>query len=191
MKLNPKAASFVPTFGTWGAPPPPVPTDNKVYYDEYVEESYGPNAYPSQDYDDDGGDDEMNELLAEIERMQMEADLTRELESLKAQGRSDDADLWNKWMAGAPSPRAITYQDDHTPLYAQSGHHNHHQSNSSPRHHKKASPPYAQHTSRHHFADNSPRQSPRNSGAPQYQPSSQPRSSYTSRAIYQPRASNY
>ncbi|RHY27136.1 hypothetical protein DYB32_007025 [Aphanomyces invadans] len=113
MKLNPNAAAFVPTFASWSAPQAPAATEEVKYCDEYEEDSYDPNYYPSDDYD---GEDEISELLAEIERMQLEADMTRELETLKAQGRSEDADLWNTWMAGAPPPQDFSHQEEASPM---------------------------------------------------------------------------
>ncbi|ETV98862.1 hypothetical protein H310_08361 [Aphanomyces invadans] len=180
MKLNPNAAAFVPTFASWSAPQAPAATEEVKYCDEYEEDSYDPNYYPSDDYD---GEDEISELLAEIERMQLEADMTRELETLKAQGRSEDADLWNTWMAGAPPPQDFSHQEEASPMssyhYPSTQHYRH---DNSQFRKKTAVNPYS-YNSRNAYHNSSPRNS-----SPKHQPHHRP--NYTSRAIYQPRATN-
>ncbi|KAF0682317.1 Aste57867_25544 [Aphanomyces stellatus] len=167
MKLNPNAPTFVPS---WGAPAPPAPTESKAFYEDYGSFD-DPNAYGDETYGDYEAPDEINELLAEIERMQIEADLTRELETLKAQGRNEEADLWNKWMLGAPAD----FDQESTPSFPP-----HPSSNG---HYKKPS----HHHQRNHITGNSPRHSPRNhANSPQRNYHHQ-----QPRAIYQPRTVNY
>ncbi|KDO21755.1 hypothetical protein SPRG_13170 [Saprolegnia parasitica CBS 223.65] len=104
MKLNPNATSFVPTWSSAPpAPPPPPPmTADPQYTSEWDSANGGGWA------DDDGADfcddAEVDELLAEIERVQMEEELSREYNELKAQGKTEEAELWSRWMVSPPSP---------------------------------------------------------------------------------------
>ncbi|KDO16709.1 hypothetical protein SPRG_17739 [Saprolegnia parasitica CBS 223.65] len=84
MKLNPNATSFVPTWSS--APPAPPPP---------------PPMTATRNFCDDA---EIDELLAEIERVQMEEELSREYNELKAQGKTEEAELWSRWMVSPPSP---------------------------------------------------------------------------------------
>ncbi|OQS05833.1 hypothetical protein THRCLA_20516 [Thraustotheca clavata] len=97
MKLNPNAASFVPT---WMNAPTSVPS-NPQYgeWDECVPESDVCEEQPN--FFDEA---EIDELLAEIERVQIEQELAREYDHLKAQGMNEEAEMWSRWMALPPSP---------------------------------------------------------------------------------------
>ncbi|CAK4621808.1 unnamed protein product [Aphanomyces euteiches] len=145
MKLNPNAPTFVPSFGAWQPPPAPAAT-NEYYYDECGDAEQLPDAYdsnlyyPPEEEEDNEAADEINELLAEIERMQIEADLARELEALKAQGRNEEADLWNMWMKASPkeprqeSSRPFAQSQKHK-SHGQYNHNEHSQRHNTSQHH--------------------------------------------------------
>ncbi|OQR82921.1 hypothetical protein ACHHYP_15315 [Achlya hypogyna] len=107
MKLNPNAVSFVPTWGAAPAPPPPPPQHSE--WDEY--------CYDAPDESDNAAayieDAEIDELLAEIERVQLEEELNREYNALQAQGKTEEAELWSRWMVSPPSPLSPPPQPRH------------------------------------------------------------------------------